>query len=473
KPIGRYKAFLHAKQREDNWRPSQHSRICSRHFENGKKLDIPESKSYVPTLELPKKSFQTARRKIVYRGKIGKQNSLLLAMLAAEPDLDAFKDEESNVHISEQTPKSFTVDRGTQYDVSDIPVSTVPPTEHDYCFPVTKPAEYMDIDSLKSYTKSLVEKLEKQTDKLTDLKARIANLIAEVESYRSREFTLGSIKNDDKAVNFYTGFQSYNALIAFYKFLESKAENLQYWRNSKTTSEPQYYQTLGRGKPGRKRTSCTLNELFMVLVRLKVGLFVEDISNRFNISCSTFSRTFTTWIIFLYYELKLLFPFPTQSQIRNTMPAEFVQYPTTRIIIDCTELFVEVPTSLLAQNQTWSNYKHHNTFKAMVGISPNGAVTFISDLYGGRISDKEITKKSGLCEILESGDNVMADRGFEIKGILPAGVDLNIPPFKGTRAKLTAREVQDTMDIASVRIHVERAIGRIKKLSYIGWGSSL
>ncbi|XP_006819862.1 uncharacterized protein LOC102808184 [Saccoglossus kowalevskii] len=144
------------------------------------------------------------------------------------------------------------------------------------------------------------------------------------------------------------------------------------------------------------------------------------------------------------------------------MPAEFVQYPTTRIIIDCTELFVEVPTSLLAQSQTWSNYKHHNTFKALVGISPNGAVTFFSDLYGGRISDKEITKKSGLCEILESGDNVMADRGFEIKGILPAGVDLNIPPFKGTRAQLTAREVQDTMDIASVRIHVERAIGRIK-----------
>ncbi|XP_006819863.1 uncharacterized protein LOC100378477 [Saccoglossus kowalevskii] len=245
-PLEGTRHFFMLYREEDNWRPSQHSRICSRHFENGKKLDIPESKSYVPTLELPKKSFQTARRKIVYRGKIGKQNSLLLAMLAAEPDLDAFKDEESKVHISEQTPKSFTVDTGTQYDVSDIPVSTVPPTEHDYCFPVTKPAEYMDIDSLKSYTKSLVEKLEKQTDKLTDLKARIANLTAEVESYRSREFTLDSIKNDDKAVNLYTGFQSYNALIAFYKFLESKAENLQYWRNSKTTSEPTVLSDFGQ-----------------------------------------------------------------------------------------------------------------------------------------------------------------------------------------------------------------------------------
>ncbi|XP_006815646.1 uncharacterized protein LOC102808338 [Saccoglossus kowalevskii] len=200
----------------------------------------------------------------------------------------------------------------------------------------------------------------------------------------------------------------------------------------------------------------------MVLVKLKVGLFVEDLSDRFAISPSKFSRIFTTWVNFLYHELRLLFPFPTQSQIRENLPPEFRQYPTTGVIIDCTELFVEVPSSLLAQSQTWSNYKHHNTFKALVGISPNGAVTFISELYGGRISDKEITRKSGLCNLLDPGDNVMADRGFEIKSILPTNVDLNIPPFKGTRAQLSAKEVQDTMDIASVRIHVERAIGRIK-----------
>ena len=35
-------------------------------------------------------------------------------------------------------------------------------------------------------------------------------------------------------------------------------------------------------------------------------------------------------------------------------------------------------------------------------------------------------------------------------------------PFKGTRKQLTADEVQETIHIASVRIHVERAIGRIK-----------
>ena len=46
--------------------------------------------------------------------------------------------------------------------------------------------------------------------------------------------------------------------------------------------------------------------------------------------------------------------------------------------------------------------------------------------------------------------------------IFSRGVGLNIPPFKGSRDQLTAEEVDETVHIASVRIHVERAIGRIK-----------
>ena len=56
----------------------------------------------------------------------------------------------------------------------------------------------------------------------------------------------------------------------------------------------------------------------------------------------------------------------------------------------------------------------------------------------------------------------MADRGFDIQDILPEGVGLNIPPFKGERKQLTALEVEKTISIASVRIHVEREIRKIK-----------
>ena len=78
------------------------------------------------------------------------------------------------------------------------------------------------------------------------------------------------------------------------------------------------------------------------------------------------------------------------------------------------------------------------------------------------MSDKEITQKCGVLQLLEDGDNIMADRGFDISNILPPGVSLNIPPFKGTRIQLTAEETEETARIAAVCIHVERAIGRVK-----------
>ena len=95
-----------------------------------------------------------------------------------------------------------------------------------------------------------------------------------------------------------------------------------------------------------------------------------------------------------------------------------------------------------AQSQTWSEYKHHNTWKALVGISPTGAITFVSKLWPGRVSDNEITIKSGLISLLEPGDNVMADCSFDIADILPVGVTLNIPPFKGSRAQLTHKKMK-------------------------------
>ena len=62
----------------------------------------------------------------------------------------------------------------------------------------------------------------------------------------------------------------------------------------------------------------------------------------------------------------------------------------------------------------------------------------------------------------------MTDRGFTIKDQLsPLGISLNSPPFIEVRKQLPASEVQRGRKIASLRIHVERAIGRIKKYAIL------
>ena len=136
-------------------------------------------------------------------------------------------------------------------------------------------------------------------------------------------------------------------------------------------------------------------------------------------------------------------------------------YPNTGVIIDCTELFCQKPSSLTIQSSLFSHYKHHITYKGLVGISPSEAITFVSELYDGPTSDVEIAKGCGILnkKLCSKDDDVMADRRFTIKKQLePLGVTLNIPSFLAEKGQLSQEEVTESQTIDAVRIHVERAI---------------
>ena len=127
--------------------------------------------------------------------------------------------------------------------------------------------------------------------------------------------------------------------------------------------------------------------------------------------------------------------------------------------MDCTELFIEIPSHFRVQSDTYSSYKHHNTAKGLIGITPNGFISLASELVPGRMSDRDVTIQSGLIEKLEHGDSVMADRGFLIDDILATKrVGLNIPPFLNGKSQLSVKEAEETVQIARIRIHVERVI---------------
>ena len=318
------------------------------------------------------------------------------------------------------------------------------------------------VDPEVDMVQSLLERIGLLEQQVSTYEEKITQLEEENAVLLDRQFSLDKIKDDNAAIMFYTGFPNYETLMSFYHYVEPKLQKMQYWKGEKRLKVNQPYQEKDRNKPGPSRKLSYLDEFLLVLMRMKAGLFVQGLADRFGISTSLVSRICITWINLLYLELNDIFPFPSQELVRKNMPQEFAEYPTTRIILDCSEIFIQRPSAMLAQSETWSEYKHHNTWKVLVGITPNGQVSYLSPLWGGRVSDKQITRESGVLDLLDAGDNVMVDRGFDISNIVPDGVTVNMPPFLAGRDQMTAAETEETMSIASVRIHVERAIGRMK-----------
>ena len=99
----------------------------------------------------------------------------------------------------------------------------------------------------------------------------------------------------------------------------------------------------------------------------------------------------------------------------------------------------------------------------MIGISPTGAVTFLSHGWGGRISDKQLTIESGFLDLLTFRDSILAHRGFlNAEEVATRGAVLAIPSFTRGKSQMPAKDMDESRKIDHVRIYVEGVIGRLK-----------
>ncbi|GFT89619.1 THAP-type domain-containing protein [Trichonephila clavipes] len=113
-----------------------------------------------------------------------------------------------------------------------------------------------------------------------------------------------------------------------------------------------------------------IDRYFLFLVKLRTGISNEFLAILFGISDSTVSRDFNFVTDVLYEKLKLQDVFPSKDQVIRYMPPPFRMYcKNVRIIVDCTEIEVQKPSSPMEQQMTFSRYKNANTFKGMIGIT--------------------------------------------------------------------------------------------------------
>jgi hypothetical protein len=299
----------------------------------------------------------------------------------------------------------------------------------------------------------LREEHEKLKTELQEAKKEIKNLQYMLNNNR---FNIEHYKNSDKDIEFYTGFSSFKMLILCFNLVEQSAKHMSYGGHSRMYFEHSHI--------GRPRALTTFQEFILALVRLRLGLLEKDLAHRFLVSESTVSVIVRTWIRFLRSEFEPLITLPPRDVIRFHSPTAFKElFPKVVIIVDCTEVEMERPSALDAQSACYSSYKSKPTMKSLMGITPSGVLAFVSNFFPGSSSDKEITAMSGFIDILQSGDEVMADKGFNVQDELAAaGVSLVMPAFLKGKTQFSVEESNKNKAIASLRIHVERLMERLK-----------
>ncbi|XP_069108752.1 uncharacterized protein [Argopecten irradians] len=416
KPESRRKLWISAIKR-DNWEPTDNDRVCYSHFITGSKSNDDSNPDYIPSVNMgyQSKGNKDQRFARYHRQELRDQQKKKTDAASALLDLSNF--ENYDIPSSAATPEE--VERNRDANI------------HDRCI--------QKIAALRLENEQLYTELGR-------LQADNARLAAELDDISNFE---QKITSSDRKLLFYSGLQT-TALFM--------------WLLSFTSSVLPVCKVMSPS-----------SVLLCILMKLRLNLHHQDLAYRFNVSKTTISDIINQGLPKLAGKLAFLIQWPDKDSLISNMPSVFKEsYPKCVSIIDCFEVFIQRPGHLTARSQTWSNYKHNNTIKFLVSITPTGAISYLSKAFGGRVSDKVITQRSGYLDKLYHGDQVLADRGFLIaEDLANRGATLVIPAFTKGKSQLSAREIAVTRKIAHVRIHVERAIGRLKNFKILSTNMSM
>ncbi|XP_053373986.1 uncharacterized protein LOC123548052 [Mercenaria mercenaria] len=358
---------------------NEHRRLCSTHFVGYRGPSLEHTlPSLFPTENGSTKEFTSPKLD---------ENQMVMeiddneGMMGGNSQCDIIQDESRST--SDSDGHNTVHDADTMMDVS---VSL-----HEYCASPVVRSRKTGIRS--SYVQTYPDcKMQKVQTDLVEVKPLVdastqTEHLNEDKGVQCRlpNLTYHDVKNNDDTVCFYTGIPNAKVFDALFDEIKDEAEE----RTSRR--QLNYNPTQG----GRPRILTVIDEFFMVLMRLRLGLLLEDHSFRFGISATHCSDICNRWIDFLAVQLSFLVQWPSMDVNKRNMPTVFKEkFPKTRIIIDCTEIYTETLSSLKLKSLMYSDYKSHITYKALVGVSPNGEVTFVSDLWCVASVTNKLQKKA-------------------------------------------------------------------------------
>lgn len=241
-------------------------------------------------------------------------------------------------------------------------------------------------------------------ERIAFLEEQLGVLRGKCEKLKSQRpiFSVDYFTDDRTDFLFYTGLPSYEVFKALLKYLDpgDGGSNVATGRSSDNMTHLEQLDVE--------------NQFFLVLIKLRLGLFTKDLAQRFGLNESVVHRIFCSWTSFMHRRLTALPLWGSRESITRRMPQDFAnKFPKVRVTLATAE--IGCPSS--------------GTLKGMIGMSPDGLVSFVSALFPGTTSNRDVVRQSGFLDLrFDAGDYVIANQSFYIADLLePLQVKLSIP----------------------------------------------
>ncbi|XP_047226025.1 uncharacterized protein LOC124871076 isoform X2 [Girardinichthys multiradiatus] len=396
------------------WAPNDGSRLCSTHFIS----DMKEPGA----LEVPDK--QEAR--------VEAANALLFLQGQGSSAVDGPSQEE---HPEEGEPEAVAEKSGSSS------FSTDEDDEHD---------EASERDRKKGKFAQMSEISVNFDDILKALKKENRALRESVEKMSLSE---NAFRNDAEKVKFYTGLPNYFVLETVMWLLAPHMDGMKNIKLSK------------------------FQQLLLTLMRLRLDLRNQDLAYRFGVKVGTVARTVHRMVNIMSSTLVPTAVFwPSRAELRKNLPAALqTSHPDCAVIVECFTVPLEEPLSMGAEHQQQQTMcpcsgemgPGYSSLKYLIGVAPQGVVTFVSRGVPGSVSDKGLAEGCGfLCKLLP-GDVVLSCRDLDIEDSVAArGASFKIAgACRGeARARSEGLPGPDTAsETVIVQRHVERVLSMVKQ----------
>jgi hypothetical protein len=227
----------------------------------------------------------------------------------------------------------------------------------------------------------------KELDKLQEenLKLRAQMRKMQADSMSILEINIDNFRKNVVMVEYYSGFTRFDQLTSFFEDCKKIAHPL----------------------IEKYRRMPLFTEFMMVLLQFRLGVTFNDVAARFKLEPEKAKDACIRWINGMYDWSKRHLNW-LNTKAKTPQASKFTRMYGQGVVsvLDVFEVLIPKPLNDEACLLTWSPLRDHYTIKYLLSVTPQGKVNFLSDGWGGVVTDKQITEECGFLDFLDAGERV-------------------------------------------------------------------